>query len=57
MNQISGQYTVDKNKIYTTGQSGGCMMSLALNIKDPEPVPSAPFLSSPASGMLKLPPC
>ena len=55
VNQISGQYTVDKNKIYTTGQSGGCMMSLALNIKYPE-LFAASFLVAGQWGA-ELPPC
>ncbi len=30
------QYNIDQNRIYTTGQSGGCMMSIAMNIKYPD---------------------
>ena len=30
------QYKIDTNRIYTTGQSGGCMMSIAMNIKYPD---------------------
>ncbi|MDD7462059.1 MAG: PHB depolymerase family esterase [Prevotellaceae bacterium] len=30
------QYKIDANRIYTTGQSGGCMMSIAMNIKYPD---------------------
>lgn len=30
------QYPIDTKRIYTTGQSGGCMMSIAMNIKYPD---------------------
>lgn len=30
------QYKIDSNRLYTTGQSGGCMMSIAMNIKYPD---------------------
>lgn len=30
------QYNIDPNRIYTTGQSGGAMMSIAMNIKYPD---------------------
>lgn len=30
------QYAIDDNRIYATGQSGGCMMSIAMNIKYPD---------------------
>ena len=33
---LQAQYSIDANRIYTTGQSGGCMASIALNIKYPE---------------------
>ncbi|MFB9121451.1 prolyl oligopeptidase family serine peptidase [Bergeyella porcorum] len=33
---LSKQYNIDQNRIYTTGQSGGCMMSIAMNIKYPD---------------------
>lgn len=33
---LEGQYSINKNKIYTTGQSMGCMSSIALNIKYPD---------------------
>ncbi len=33
---LAGQYNIDKNRIYTTGQSGGCMMSIAMDIKYPD---------------------
>ncbi len=36
INQLQQDYKVDKNRIYTTGQSGGCMMSIAMNIKYPD---------------------
>ncbi|MCC8147262.1 MAG: hypothetical protein LIO93_12695 [Bacteroidales bacterium] len=30
------EYNIDANRLYTTGQSGGCMMSIAMNIKYPD---------------------
>lgn len=33
---LSKQYNIDTNRLYTTGQSGGCMMSIAMNIKYPD---------------------
>ncbi|WP_439328108.1 prolyl oligopeptidase family serine peptidase [Lonepinella sp. BR2357] len=30
------QYNIDPNRLYTTGQSGGAMMSIAMNIKHPD---------------------
>lgn len=33
--KLSGEYSIDTDRIYTTGQSGGCMMSIAMNIKYP----------------------
>lgn len=30
------QYQIDQSRIYTTGQSGGCMMSIAMSIKYPD---------------------
>lgn len=30
---LSREYSIDTNRLYTTGQSGGCMMSIAMNIK------------------------
>ena len=36
INDLQAQYSIDANRIYTTGQSGGCMASIALNIKYPE---------------------
>jgi predicted peptidase len=36
INYLTGQYSIDKNRIYTTGQSMGCMLSIAINIKYPD---------------------
>ncbi len=36
INALCGQYSLDGNRLYTTGQSGGAMMSLAMNIKYPD---------------------
>ncbi|MCX5235554.1 alpha/beta hydrolase-fold protein [Streptomyces prunicolor] len=33
---VTGQYSIDPNRRYTTGQSMGAMMSLGLNIKYPD---------------------
>lgn len=33
---LEKQYNIDPDRIYTTGQSGGCMMSIAMNIKYPD---------------------
>ncbi|MCX8999843.1 hypothetical protein NOF55_22320 [Rhizobiaceae bacterium BDR2-2] len=33
---LAGEYSIDTNRLYTTGQSGGCMMSIAMNIKYPD---------------------
>lgn len=33
---LTSQYSIDTNRLYTTGQSGGCMMSIAMNIKYPD---------------------
>ena len=33
INSLKNQYSIDAGRIYTTGQSMGCMMSIALNIK------------------------
>lgn len=30
------EFSIDENRLYTTGQSGGCMMSIAMNIKYPD---------------------
>lgn len=32
---LAEQYNIDRNRLYATGQSGGCMMSIAMNIKYP----------------------
>lgn len=36
INSLVSQYNIDQNRIYTTGQSGGCMMSIAMDIKYPD---------------------
>lgn len=36
INSLESQYNIDKNRLYTTGQSMGCMSSIALNIKYPD---------------------
>lgn len=33
---LQQDYSLDANRLYTTGQSGGCMTSIALNIKYPD---------------------
>jgi predicted peptidase len=33
---LADEYSIDKNRLYATGQSGGCMMSIAMNIKYPD---------------------
>ncbi len=33
---LTEQYNIDKSRLYATGQSGGCMMSIAMNIKYPD---------------------
>ncbi|WP_439256952.1 prolyl oligopeptidase family serine peptidase [Lonepinella sp. BR2271] len=33
---LAKQYNIDPNRLYTTGQSGGAMMSIAMNIKHPD---------------------
>ncbi|WP_416262184.1 peptidase [Gibbsiella quercinecans] len=32
---LAEKYSIDRNRLYTTGQSGGCMMSIAMDIKYP----------------------
>lgn len=32
---LAGQYRIDTKRLYATGQSGGCMMSIAMDIKYP----------------------
>ena len=34
--QLEGEYSIDENRLYTTGQSRGCMSSLYLNSKYPD---------------------
>jgi predicted peptidase len=34
--KIATDYSIDRRRLYATGQSGGCMMSIAVNIKYPE---------------------
>ena len=34
--QLAGEYSIDRNRLYTTGQSGDGMMSIAMNIKYPD---------------------
>jgi predicted peptidase len=36
VNAIASEYGIDKNRLYTTGQSGGAMMSIAIDIKYPD---------------------
>jgi predicted peptidase len=36
INFIVNKYNIDTNRIYTTGQSGGCNASIAMNIKYPD---------------------
>jgi predicted peptidase len=36
LNCIVNQYSIDTNRLYTTGQSMGCMTSIAMNIKYPD---------------------
>lgn len=33
---LSEHYNIDQKRLYTTGQSGGCMMSIAMDIKYPD---------------------
>jgi predicted peptidase len=35
INSVAKEYNIDTNRLYATGQSGGCMMSIAMNIKYP----------------------
>lgn len=35
INELVNKYNIDTKRIYATGQSGGCMMSIAMNIKYP----------------------
>jgi len=36
LNEIAGKYSIDKNRLYTTGQSMGGMMSMYFNITHPD---------------------
>ncbi len=36
VNSLTSQYRIDKNRLYTTGQSMGAMMSIAMDIKYPD---------------------
>lgn len=36
VNSIVSQYNIDKNRLYATGQSMGCMSTIAMNIKYPD---------------------
>ena len=36
IDSVVSQYSIDKNRLYTTGQSMGCMLSIAINIKYPD---------------------
>lgn len=36
INYLTSQYSIDTNRLYTTGQSGGCMRSIAIDIKYPD---------------------
>ena len=36
VNFIAGQYSVDKNRMYTTGQSLGCIKSIAIDVRYPD---------------------
>ncbi|MCD7098967.1 PHB depolymerase family esterase [Stenotrophomonas sp. MMGLT7] len=33
---LADEYSIDRKRLYTTGQSGGCMMSIAMDIKYPD---------------------
>ncbi|EAU00659.1 pyrroline-5-carboxylate reductase [Campylobacter curvus] len=35
INELAGVYSIDKDRLYTTGQSGGGMLSIAMDIKFP----------------------
>lgn len=36
INSVAGQYSIDRKRLYTTGQSMGCMLSIAVGIKYPD---------------------
>ena len=33
---LQQEYRLDSDRLYTTGQSGGCMASIAMNIRHPQ---------------------
>jgi len=43
--ELASQYSIDKNRIYTTGQSMGCMISLYLNSRYPDLFAASLFVS------------
>ena len=45
LNNLVHTYPVDENRLYTTGQSMGCMMSLYFNIKYPDLFAASLFVS------------
>ncbi|MCH5238272.1 MAG: prolyl oligopeptidase family serine peptidase [Muribaculaceae bacterium] len=45
LNNLVHAYPVDENRLYTTGQSMGCMMSLYFNIKYPDLFAASLFVS------------
>ena len=49
------RFSIDQNRLYTTGQSGGCMTSIALNIKYPD-LFAATFLVAGQWDVAKVPP-
>ncbi|MBS1181806.1 MAG: uncharacterized protein H6Q99_1686 [Proteobacteria bacterium] len=36
IDKLATDYSIDRRRLYATGQSGGCMMSIAMNIKYPD---------------------
>ena len=36
LDQLAGTWSVDRDRLYTTGQSGGCMTSIALGVTQPD---------------------
>ncbi|HAG04391.1 MAG TPA: hypothetical protein DCG28_03020 [Lachnospiraceae bacterium] len=45
INDLTAKYNIDKNRLYTTGQSMGCMTSLYLNSKYPDMFAASMFVS------------
>lgn len=45
INDLTAKYNIDKNRLYTTGQSMGCMTSLYLNSKYPDMFAASVFVS------------